>query len=126
MDINHVHLQGCLGDVPKYFDAADGKEAFAYFSLATNVKIKGKNGTPDSTDTQWHDIVCFGWRADVARTFAKGARVDLLGYKRRREYQTPSGKAYVHEIVAQDLHAVVVTPRESTTPAPTSVPHQYV
>jgi single-stranded DNA-binding protein len=109
MDINHVHLQGCLGDGPKYFPAADGKEAFASFSLATNVKVRAKDAAGASVDTQWHDIACYAWRADLAQHWKKGTRVDLIGYKRRREYATSGGKGYAHEVVALALHEVVVT-----------------
>ena len=119
MDINHVHLQGCLGDAPKYFPAADGKEAFSSFRLATNVKVRGKDGADPTTDTQWHDVVCYAWRADVTATWTKGTRVDLLGYKRRREYTGANGKAYAHEVVAHSLHEVVVTSqREDAAESP--------
>ena len=118
MDTNHVRLQGNLGDDPKFFSAADGKEAFACFRMATNIKLKGKPNAEPTTDTQWHDIVCYGFRADIARTFKKGERVDVTGYKRLREYSTGTGKGTAHEVVAQDLHAVVVIPRTTPEAAP--------
>jgi single-strand DNA-binding protein len=117
MDRNEVILRGNLGDAPKIFDEP-GKTPFVVFSLATNLKFKNNTGELIEI-TQWHQVVCSDWRAEVARHFTKGMKIHLEGYNRAREYDKGNNaKGYAHEVVALDLHEVKFAPRENAQPNP--------
>jgi single-strand DNA-binding protein len=62
-------------------------------------------------ETEWHRVVVFGWRANVARHFHKGERVFVEGYVRTRKYDTQDGEAQAKEIVAQLLYPVRAIPK---------------
>lgn len=66
----------------------------AKFSLATTEKYK------DAETTQWHNIVCFGYSADIAEKITKGSRVIVMGKIQYRK--TEDGK-YFTDIVANQI-----------------------
>src|SRR5882724_1278383 len=109
MDKNQITLIGNLGDDPKHFDDHPDKTEFATFSVATTLQFRATNGET-MEDTEWHRVVAFGWRADVARHFHKGERVFVEGYVRTRKYETKDGDAQAKEIVAQLLYPVRAIP----------------
>lgn len=99
---NNVQLIGRLGNDPviRHFDS--GKK-MANFSLATNdVYINNKGEKVE--DTQWHNIVVWGKKADVVERYLKrGSEVAIQGKLVSRSYESNGEKKYITEISLNEL-----------------------
>ncbi len=98
--INKVILVGHLGKDPEpYFFEGGNKKAT--FSIATSETYKDKTGNKVS-QTEWHNIVCWGALADIAIQYLKkGMQVYLEGKIKSRSWDDDKGqKKYITEIVA--------------------------
>lgn len=63
----------------------------AKFSLATSSTWKDKNGQK-KTETQWHDIVCFGKGAEILSSYVKkGSKIYIEGEIQYGEYTDKNG-----------------------------------
>ncbi|QNJ97644.1 single-stranded DNA-binding protein [Constantimarinum furrinae] len=100
---NKVQLIGNLGNDPEVITLESGKK-LAKFSIATNDTYKNKDGER-VTDTQWHNIVCFGKTADVVENYVgKGKEVAVEGKINTRSWEDKEGnKRYTTEIVCNEL-----------------------
>jgi len=68
---NKVQLIGNLGQDPE-IKTLDSGSKLAKFSLATSESYTNKQGEK-ITDTQWHNIICWGKTADIVERYvAKG------------------------------------------------------
>lgn len=103
--VNKVTLIGHLGDDPEVRFMPDGK-AVANLRLATGKSWRDKETGEQKESTEWHRVVLFGRRAEVARDFLKkGAAVYIEGELKTRKWQDKEdGKdRYSTEVVANDM-----------------------
>jgi single-strand DNA-binding protein len=100
---NKVQLIGNLGNDPEIIDLESGKK-LAKFSIATNDTYKNKDGER-VTDTQWHNIVCFGKTAEIVENYvSKGKEVAIDGKLTTRSWEDKEGnKRYTTEVVCNEL-----------------------
>lgn len=76
--LNKVQLIGNLGSDPDVQITSAGN-AVATFSLATNRRWKDREGTNHEV-TDWHRIVCWGQRAEIASKYlTKGRQIYVEG-----------------------------------------------
>lgn len=99
---NSVQLIGRLGNEPEVRTFDSGKK-MASFSLATNETYHNNKGEKIE-DTQWHNIVVWGKKADVVETYLKkGSEIALEGKLINRSYEKDGIKKYITEISMNEL-----------------------
>ena len=99
---NHVQLIGRLGNDPQIRSFESGKK-MATFSLATNDTYTNNKGEKVE-DTQWHNIVVWGRKADVAEKYLhKGSEIAVQGKLTNRSYESDGQKKYITEITLNEL-----------------------
>lgn len=99
---NSVHLIGRLGNEPQVRTFESGKK-MASFSLATNETYLNNKGEKVS-DTQWHNVVVWGKKAEVVEKYLKkGSEIALEGKLVNRSYESNGAKKYITEINLNDL-----------------------
>ena len=85
--VNKVILLGNLGDKPEIKYTDDGK-AIANLSIATSKAWVDKNSGEKQETTQWHRVVLFGKRAEIADKYCKkGTKVYIEGELTTHKYQ---------------------------------------
>ncbi|MFA6416113.1 MAG: single-stranded DNA-binding protein [Candidatus Paceibacterota bacterium] len=85
------------------------------FSVATSRVWKDKSGARQE-DTQFHNIVAFAQLADlISQYLRKGSGVLVEGRMQTRSWDSPEGKKYRTEIVAD---AIQFGPKRDGAPAP--------
>ena len=102
--VNKVILIGNLGKDPE-IKYTQGGMAVAHFSLATNDRVKDKDG--NWTDrTEWHNIVLFDRKAEVAGEYLKkGRTVYIEGSIRTNSWddKETGQKKYKTEIIGSQM-----------------------
>jgi single-strand DNA-binding protein len=99
---NSVHLIGRLGNNPQVKNFESGKK-MASFSLATNETYLNNKGEKID-DTQWHNIVVWGKKADIAEKYLKkGSEVALEGKLINRSYEHEGVKKHITEISLNEV-----------------------
>ncbi|MFH6982591.1 single-stranded DNA-binding protein [Marinoscillum sp. 108] len=99
---NSVQLIGRLGNDPQVRTFDSGKK-MATFSLATNETYLNAKGEKVE-DTQWHNIVIWGKKADIAEKYLKkGSEVAVQGKLINRSYESNGEKKYITEISLNEL-----------------------
>ena len=99
---NSVQLIGRLGNEPEVRTFDSGKK-MATFSLATNETYRNNKGEK-ITDTQWHNIVVWGKKADIVEDYLKkGSEIALEGKLINRSYEKDGIKKYITEISMNEL-----------------------
>lgn len=99
---NNVQLIGRLGNDPQVRSFDSGKKMVS-FSLATNETYLNNKGEKVQ-DTQWHNIVIWGKKADVAEKYLKkGSEIALQGKLVNRSYESNGEKKYTTEINLNEL-----------------------
>jgi single-strand DNA-binding protein len=104
MSVNKAILIGNLGRDPE-LKYTPGGQAVANFSLATTERWTGQDGQKNERTT-WHNIVAWGRQAELAKEYLrKGRQVYIEGRIDNRSYDKKdgSGKAYISEVVVQNL-----------------------
>lgn len=116
---NRVQLIGHLGKTPEVRHLAADR-VVAVFSLATSETYKNNKGEK-VTDTQWHQIVCWGKLAEIAEQYLqKGMQVAIEGRLIYRSYEDKQGvKRYITEVIASDL--MMLSKKEEAEKAPAAV-----
>jgi len=101
--LNKVMLMGHLGRDPEIRYMPNG-DAACNFSIATSRKWKSKEGE-QKEDTQWHNISCFGKRAElVGEYLKKGSPIYVEGWIRTRKWQDSEGNdRYTTEVVMENM-----------------------
>ena len=99
---NSVQLIGRLGKDPEVKTFGDKKKVS--FTIATSDTYKNAKGEKVD-DTQWHNIVIWGKRAEVAeKYFKKGQEIVVEGRLVHRDYETDKGeKRFITEINVNDF-----------------------
>lgn len=100
---NRVNLIGNLGADPEVKELESGKK-IAKVRLATSENYKNKDGEK-VTDTQWHNLVIWGPRAEfVEKYLKKGQEVAIEGKLNHRTYDNAEGeKKYFTEIIVNEI-----------------------
>ena len=99
---NSVQLIGRLGNDPEVRTFDSGKK-MASFSLATNETYHNNKGEKVE-DTQWHNIVVWGKKADVVESYLKkGSEIALEGKLINRSYEKDGVTKYITEISMNEL-----------------------
>lgn len=99
MYLNKAIVIGNLTRDPELRSLPSGASV-ASFGVATTRVWKDRNGARQE-DTQFHNIVVFGAQADsVSRYLHKGDSVLVEGRMQTRSWESPEGKKYRTEIVA--------------------------
>jgi single-strand DNA-binding protein len=120
--VNKVILLGNLGDKPEIKYTTDGK-AIANLSLATSKAWVDKNSGKKQETTQWHRVVLFGKRAEIANQYCKkGTKVYIEGELTTHKYQDKdTGKdQYSTQIVVDSFNGSfqMVSGKKSRATAP--------
>lgn len=85
--VNKVILLGNLGDKPEIKYTGDGK-AITNLSIATSKAWVDKDSGEKKETTQWHRVVLFGKRAQIANQYCKkGTKVYIEGELTTHKYQ---------------------------------------
>ena len=93
---------GRLGNDPQIKSFDSGKK-MAAFSLATNETYYNNKGEKVQ-DTQWHNIVVWGKKADVVEKYLKkGSEIAVSGKLVNRSYEVNGEKKYTTEISLNEL-----------------------
>jgi single-strand DNA-binding protein len=110
--VNKVILIGNLGKDPE-IKYTQGGMAVAHFSLATNERVKDKEGNWQDR-TEWHNIVLFDRKAEVAGEYLKkGRTVYIEGSIRTNSWddKETGQKKYRTEIIGNQM-VLLGGPRE--------------
>lgn len=100
--MNKVTLFGNLGSTPELRRTPAGK-AMLKATLATNRSWVTKDGVRGE-DTQWHNIVVFGKRAEgLARVLRKGSYLLVEGRIEHHTYEKEGTRRYFTQIVAEQV-----------------------
>lgn len=103
MYINEVTLYGRLGKDPELKALPSGNSVVS-FTMATTRSWKDDSGKHEQTE--WHNVVCFGKRAEViAQYVKKGDKFYVKGRLQTRSWddKDTSKKMYRTEIVVEDF-----------------------
>jgi single-strand DNA-binding protein len=114
---NKVSLFGNVGkDVE--VKRLEGDKIVAKFSLATS-EIHGQ-GEEKTTETQWHNIVCWKKLAELSEKYVKkGMAVIVDGKIVYRNYENKDGqKVYITEIIADKIYFTGKKETETTNQVP--------
>lgn len=97
MSVNKAIILGNVGKEPIIRTTEGG--SIASLSVATTEKYNDRSGQRQE-QTEWHDVVCFGKLAEVARDYIRtGAQVYVEGKIHKRSWEDKDGqKHYVTEI----------------------------
>ena len=101
-NLNKVMLIGHLGGNPEVKTLPSGTEV-ATFGLATTTRYKSDATTHEKTE--WHNIVCYGKLAELAKLYlSKGRPVFIDGQIQYRHWEDRDGnKKFRTEVVAQSM-----------------------
>ncbi|MEP0365801.1 MAG: single-stranded DNA-binding protein [Cyclobacteriaceae bacterium] len=99
---NSVQLIGRLGNDPEIKTFESGKK-MASISLATNETYTNNKGEKVE-DTQWHNLVAWGKKADIAEKYLKkGSEIAIEGKLINRSYEKDGVKKYITEINLNEI-----------------------
>jgi single-strand DNA-binding protein len=100
---NRVQLIGNLGGNPEVTKLDSGKKV-AKLSIATH-DIYRNNAGDKVIDTQWHQLVAWGKKAELAEKYLKkGHEVAIEGKLISRSYDDKQGiKRYITEVIVNEI-----------------------
>jgi len=117
--MNDVTLCGNLGkDVE--FKLLDGGASVATFSVATNEYYKDKKGEIQ-TQTEWHDIIAWGYLAEKCKNWRKGKTVLLKGMNVTRTWEKDGETRYRKEVRAKYIRIMNPDSRNLPTELPPDI-----
>ncbi len=105
--LNSVTLLGNLGADPVLRYTPSGKKV-TNFSLATTERWTDRESKEKKERTEWHRVVLWGRKAEIAEEFLKkGSPALIEGSNRTRSWTDKDGvKRYTTEVVARRLQLV--------------------
>lgn len=111
--MNKVILQGNVGKDAEL----QANDKIARFSLCTNRNYKDAQGNK-VTESEWHDIKCFGTLKDVVMRYVrKGSQLLIEGRIHYSSYERKDGtKAYTTEIIADNIELLGGKPEPQQAP----------
>jgi len=115
--VNKAIILGNLGADPELRYTPSG-QAVTSLRIATTDRYKDKSGEQQSR-TDWHNIVCWGRLAEIARDYLKkGSPVYIEGRIQYRSYDDKEGiKRYRTDIVASGLQLLGARGAAETGPS---------
>ncbi len=88
--INKAILVGLVGKAPDYKNT--GSVEITRVSLATTKTFKDRNSGEKKKSTDWHDIIFFGYQAQLAaELISKGAKLYVEGEIKNNKYTDKNG-----------------------------------
>jgi single-strand DNA-binding protein len=100
--INEVRIMGNLTRDPELKTTDNGKK-ICKFGVATNRSWKEADGTI-KTQTDFHNIVCFDRRAEVANEYLKkGSKVYIFGRLQNSKYIKNNETRTMSQIIMNDM-----------------------
>lgn len=116
--MNITILTGRLGKDPE-FKTLENSRPVARVSMATTEYFKKKDSEEFQEETQWHNVIFWGYMAEKIKTATKGTMVLVHGKIKYREYTDKNGdKKYITEIYAEHLE-IIKTGGSGSAPMPT-------
>lgn len=113
--MNMIFLTGHVGGDPLIKTLENNRKVMT-LSLATSKRYKAEDGTMKETPTQWHNVVAWGYLADVPAE--KGSMLHVVGEVTYRKYTDKDGvDRYITDVVATEMHVIRKMQRVSA-PAP--------
>lgn len=110
--MNQVTLVGRLGKPPEIRYTPKGV-CVAKMSIATSRKQK------EEWVTDWHQVVCFGKRAESLSNCQKGQKIFVSGYIETQTYEKEGvKKSYTQVVALEAMPAVTESEQQSTAPEP--------
>lgn len=115
--LNKAQVIGHLGQDPKIATSQHG--TVASFSVATTEKgFTTRDGKQVPDRTEWHNVVCYGRLADVAKDYLKkGSKVFIEGKMRTHQYEGRDG-------IKRSIMEINVDVLEMLDGKPTNQPNQ--
>ena len=102
LNLNKSLLIGNLTRDPELKTMPSGKPV-CRFTVAVNEKRKKEDGSYDQI-TDFINVTCFGKPAENVKAFLrKGSQVYVEGKIKTRSWETPDGKRYATEVVADKV-----------------------
>lgn len=102
MYLNKVSIYGRLGRDPELRSLPAGTKVVS-FTMATTESYKDKNGEKKEV-TDWHNVVCFGKRAEVIAQWVKqGDMFYIEGKLKTRSWDKDGVKHYKTEVNVDDF-----------------------
>lgn len=100
---NKVQLIGNLGNNPEVTVLDSGKKVVR-LSIATHEIYRNQSGDR-VVETQWHNLVAWGRKADIASKYLKkGSEVAIEGKLISRSYNDKEGiKRYISEVIVSEI-----------------------
>lgn len=124
MYLNKAIILGNLTRDPELKSLPSGMQV-ASFSLATNRNWKDKNGDRQE-ETDYHNIIVFGKTAEsCAKYLKKGQQALIEGRIQTRSWDSPEGKKYRTEIVAENVQFGFKKENEAPKERETVYPEGY-
>lgn len=104
--INKVTILGRLGQDPEVRYMQNG-DAVCNLSIATSIEWKDKQTGEQKQKTEWHRIVLYRGRAEVAGKYLKkGGQAAIEGRLQTRKWEKDGVDHYTTEIIAESLHLI--------------------
>lgn len=102
--INRVEIIGHVGKDPELRSFQNG-DMVANISVATSEEWTDKTSGEKKKNTEWHNVVAFGWVAKVIADFVRGGdKIRIEGKLKTEEWQTKDGeKRKTTKIYANDV-----------------------
>ena len=104
--LNKAQLIGYLGQKPKTTVLNENNGVLvASLSVATTERgYKTREGKEIPSRTEWHDCVCYGRIAEIAKTYLKkGSKVFIEGKMKSRQYTDKNGVKHKKTVIHIDL-----------------------
>jgi single-strand DNA-binding protein len=109
--LNRVILIGNVGKDPEITHIPQLDKDVAKFSLATNEVFMDKNTNQFQNNTEWHNIVAWGWAAKkVERNFSRGSLVLVEGKIKTRKWKDKNDQ----DRYTTEIHAETITPLDKS------------
>jgi single-stranded DNA-binding protein len=111
---NFQFVHGRLGKDAETF--GDPEKPMVKFSVATSEYIgKGPDGKAQYSDTEWSDVLCFGFVAKKAAglQLQKGDSVVAWGTRQARKRTGNDGKEYSNSAIKADMVVLEYVPEKS-------------
>jgi single-strand DNA-binding protein len=110
MDMNQVLLTGNLGGDVEV--KTSGDTTYARFSLASNYRVRAKDGEGYEDRCNWTRVTAFGGLAKSLGRLGKGSSVLVQGGLRQTVYEKDDVRLQYSEVIAKSVRFLVVRPPE--------------
>jgi single-strand DNA-binding protein len=101
--MNFAILKGHIGQEPIIRTLENGRKV-STFTIATTARYKAEDGSWKEESPVWHNIVAWGWLADIP--VEKGNLVEVKGKINNRSYEKDGHTHYRSEVVATEIDII--------------------